>query len=129
MIYRSRKDAQSEEDFCHTRLGGCANLAVTANTMCVGRDDGWTGRYSPDFGMILGRLGASVVSGNTLMCGALRELIVARGDHHPETVIEKNPGTLVPEGAHTGTPPHPPSIAHMMCHGDDEWYLRHYGKV
>jgi hypothetical protein len=60
----------------------------------TGRDDGGRGEYSPDFGIVYGRLENSVIAGNVLHNAALRELLVDLGGHGPGVIVRDNPGSL-----------------------------------
>lgn len=122
VMYRSGRSAETDGESCHIRLDTCLGCSVTGNTMCIGRDDGWVGRHSPDYGMILHRSADTVVANNTLFLGALKELILDKGNHGPGFVVENNPGTIVPPSAWQEGAKHPLSIPHMAEEGEDKWY-------
>ena len=63
-----------------------------------GRDDRGRGEYTPAYGFILKNLDYSVVSGNTLHSGYLKEKILDLGGHGKEFVLKDNVGCpmLVP---------------------------------
>lgn len=83
---------------CQVRLDGCRGLAMTGNACRAGRDDRGQGEYTPAYGFILKNLDYSVVSGNTLHSGYLREKILDLGGHGKEFVLKDNVGCpmLVP---------------------------------
>lgn len=86
------------ERSCQVRLDGCRGLAMTGNACCAGRDDRGRGEYTPAYGFILKNLDYSVVSGNTLHSGYLKEKILDLGGHGKEFVLKDNVGCpmLVP---------------------------------
>ncbi|KPK61817.1 MAG: hypothetical protein AMK73_07640 [Planctomycetes bacterium SM23_32] len=97
VIYRSGKPdwpVREEHDSCHARLEAIRGLTFSANAMDVGRDDGGRGEWSPDYGIVYGRLETSVLSGNVLEGGALKELLADLGGHGQGVVVRDNPGSL-----------------------------------
>ncbi len=122
VIYRSGKSAETDEQSCHILLDTCLGCTVTGNTMCIGRDDGWVGRHSPDYGMIVRRCANTVVTNNTLFLGALKELIWDRGGHGPGFVLENNPGTIVPPASWQEGAKHPSTLPHMAGEGEEIWF-------
>lgn len=88
-------------DNCHVKLQNCSNLTVIGNTMRVGRNDGGGGVLSPDYGMIIRDCHECIVKDNTMMTGALKELIVENGNKNSQ--IENNIGTLADENTSTGS--------------------------
>ena len=63
--------------------------------MNAGRDDFGKGGWSPDYALVLHKLENSVISGNAMHEGALKELVVDRGDHGSNVVIKDNVGSLL----------------------------------
>lgn len=96
------KKFENPEDSCHLRMTNCANIVVNANTMRVGRNDGGGGVLSPEYGMVLRSNQSCVVKDNTMMTGALKQLIV--GDNNQTCLIKDNIGSLADENTSTGSP-------------------------
>jgi hypothetical protein len=97
VIYRSGKPewtAEGDHRSAHVRLDHVRGLTFTGNAMSVGRDDGGRGEWSPDLGIVYGRLHDSVIAFNVLHGGARKELIVDLGGHGPGVVVRDNPGSL-----------------------------------
>jgi len=95
LIYRSGRESEPGSDrSAHVRMVHCEGITLTGNTMVVGRDDGGKGRWSPENGMVLGRLRNCVVCNNVLHRGALKELLVDLGEHAEGVIIRDNPGGL-----------------------------------
>jgi len=96
VIYRSgRWSPPDSEESAHVRLDGVCGLALTGNTLVVGRDDGGTGTWSPAYGIIYRGLINTVVKDNVLHDGALKELLADRGGHGSGVVVADNPGVLL----------------------------------
>lgn len=96
------KGFEDPYDSCHVRLQNCSNLTLIGNTMRVGRNDGGGGVLSPDYGMIIRDCRECIVKDNTMMTGALKELIVESGNQNSR--IKNNIGTLADENTSTGSP-------------------------
>ena len=96
-IWRSGKPewpASGGQQSAQARLEGVRGLTFMGNTMMTGRDDSGRGEYSPDFGIVYGRLEDSVIQSNVLHKGALKELFVDLGGHGPNVIVRDNPGCL-----------------------------------
>lgn len=95
VIYRSGKPewTADEETSAHVCFEEAHGLVFSGNSMCVGRDDSG-GTNSPLYGMILRGLQNSIIKGNTLHIGAIRELVHDRGGHGAGVVIAENVGSL-----------------------------------
>lgn len=89
-------------DSCHLKMVNCSNTVIVGNTMRVGRNDGGGGVLSPDYGIIAERNHECVIKNNTMMTGALKNLIVE--ENNENCVISENPGTLADENTSTGSP-------------------------
>ncbi len=122
VIFRSGKEPHGEEDSCHMLLKDSIGLTVVGNIMCIGRDDAGKGIYTPDYGMILENLGASVITGNTMACAAFKELILDKGRHASDTIIKDNTGVLAQNDPRTGVPIESPSYPHTLRISPDPWY-------
>jgi hypothetical protein len=122
VIFRSGKAPYDEEGSCHMLLKDAIGLSVTGNTMCIGRDDGPHGVYTPDYGMILENLGSSIVCGNTMACAAFKKLIWDKGGHAPDTIIKDNTGVLAVNDPAAGAPVESPSYPHTLRISDNPWY-------
>jgi hypothetical protein len=83
-----------KHDSAQVRFENCRGLVFTGNAMCVGRDDGNKGEWSPRCGIVYGRLENSIIKDNVLHTGALEELLVDLGDHGPGAIVKDNPGSL-----------------------------------
>jgi hypothetical protein len=97
VIYRSGKPEWTSADpldSCHARLEDAHGIVFTGNSFCVGQDDGG-GVNSPQLGLVLRGLANSVVTGNTLHIGAIKELIRDLGGHGEGVVVRDNPGCLL----------------------------------
>jgi hypothetical protein len=80
------------ERSCHIRLEECSGLTFVSNVCAAGRDDGGTGKYTPQVGFILRKLSYSVISSNTLFQGYMKEMAVDLGEHGPDYVFANNVG-------------------------------------
>ena len=86
----------SEEENCHLLLHNVAGLVCTSNTFRVNPDDGMTGAFSPDRGIVFSSLQDSIIKDNVLHWGALKELMVDRGGHAANVIVKDNVGSLHP---------------------------------
>ena len=89
------------EDSCHIKLKNCSNMVITGNTMRVGRNDGGGGILSPNFGIVASECHECIVKDNTMMNGALMELVVEQNNKN--CLIENNLGTLADADTTTGS--------------------------
>ena len=97
VIYRSGKPEWTpagDHPSAHAHFEHVSGLTFTGNALTVGRDDGGRGEWSPDSGIIYGRLENSVIACNVLHNGARKELLVDLGGHGPNVVVRDNPGSL-----------------------------------
>jgi hypothetical protein len=97
VIYRSGKPdwgKGDDWDSAHVRFENCRGLVFSGNAMNAGQDDGGKGGWSPDRAIVLRALENSVISGNVMHEGALKELVVDRGGHGPGVIIKDNVGSL-----------------------------------
>jgi hypothetical protein len=96
VIYRSGKPDTKPESArsCQLQFERVGGLTATANAMRVGRDDSGRGMWSPDYGIVYGELKNSVIQGNVMQDGALKELMVDLGGHGEGVVVRDNPGCL-----------------------------------
>ncbi len=92
----------NKEDSCHLRMVNCSNIVVTGNTMRVGRNDGGGGVLTPHYGIIIRENTECIVKNNTMMTGALAELVVEENNRN--SIIGENIGTLADETTSTGSP-------------------------
>jgi hypothetical protein len=85
-------------DEAHARLEGCRGLVFSSNSLCAGVNDRAfskeQGKQSPDMGLVIRDLDGSVISGNTLWQGSLKELIHDLGGHGERLVLRENVGSL-----------------------------------
>ena len=77
----------------HVILKNLENTVMIGNTMRVGRNDGGSGILSPDYAIIVDNCKYSIVKDNTFERGALKELLVLRGDNST-CEISSNIGNL-----------------------------------
>ena len=120
-IVRSGKDAEDGSDRdCHIYMRKAAGVTITGNTFNVWKDDGRNGRISPWYGIILDRCAHCVITGNTMLPGAVRQLFLDKGGHGDGVVIEHNVGMTVPESAWNCQDPFTP--VHFMMEGGADWY-------
>lgn len=106
VIYRSGRPEWScgrEWASAHLVLRGVQGVAVTGNTMVVGRDDtnnegsfGYSAEpnWSPEYGMILEKLSNVIIKDNTLDSGATKTLIRDGKNHRSGVIIRDNVGDL-----------------------------------
>lgn len=81
------------EQSCHVWLRNCDGVTLTGNAMRAGKNDGGGGVLSPDFGIVLEHCRCSVVQGNTLFQGSVKENLVLRGEN-PDCLVESNVGSI-----------------------------------
>jgi hypothetical protein len=97
VIYRSGKPEwlpAGDRQSAQARFECVRGLAFIGNALCVGRDDSGRGEWSPEFGIVYGRLENSIIQGNVLQNGARKELLVDLGGHGPNVIVRDNPGCL-----------------------------------
>ncbi len=95
VIYRSGKWEQEEYENSHVFIDGAIGLTFTGNTLTAGVDEGGKGGDpSPRFGIVYRNLQYCVITNNTLVEGAVCELLVEMEGECTETVVRDNPGTL-----------------------------------
>lgn len=120
-IVRSGKDAEDESDRdCHIFMKRAAGIAIVGNTFNVWKDDGRHGRISPHKGIIIEQCAHCVIANNTMLPGAVKELICDRGGHGEQMIIKDNVGATVPEDAWECQDPFTP--VHFMSEGNAPWY-------
>lgn len=78
---------------CHVWLRNCDGVTLSGNSMRVGRDDGGSGVWSPEKGIIVENCRHSIVRDNTMFEGSLAENLAVRGDN-PGCLVDGNTGTL-----------------------------------
>lgn len=77
----------------HLYFDNCYNLSFVGNTFISGKDDfGEEGGYGPDHNVVYRRLKSSVISGNAMQGGALKEPVVDLGDNGENNCISGNAG-------------------------------------
>lgn len=99
IIYRSGAPhwrELTEEENCQLLVHNVAGLVCTSNTFRVNPDDGMTGTFSPNRGIVFGSLQDSIIKDNVLHWGALKELLVDRGGHGSNVIVKDNVGSLHP---------------------------------
>ena len=95
MIYRSGKwSAPDSQKSCHAWLEGAAGVTFSGNTMTAGRDDGQRGDWTPRYGLVYQGLQNCIIKDNVLHDGAIKELVLARGDAGEGVIVRNNPGRL-----------------------------------
>lgn len=97
VIYRSgRPDWGKDDDFdsAHARFDSVAGLVFSGNSLNAGRDDGGKGQWSPDYAIVLRKLENCVIKDNVMHGGALKELVVDRGEHGQNVIVKDNVGSL-----------------------------------
>ena len=70
------EERPEDDKCCHVLFRNCSDMTFTANTMRVGKNDGGGGVLSPDYGMIIENCEGCVIKDNTMMNGALKELLI-----------------------------------------------------
>lgn len=80
------------ERSCQVRLEECQGLTFVSNVCLAGRDDGGTGKYTPQVGFILKKLSYCVISSNTLFRGYMEEMASDLGGHGADYVFTNNVG-------------------------------------
>jgi len=78
---------------CHMRFVNVRGLTVTGNSMVAGRVGRRRDQTNPAAGIIVEKLRDSVIAGNALHHGAMKQLIVDRGGHE-NLILRDNPGSL-----------------------------------
>ncbi len=81
------------ERSCQVRLTRCSGVTFTGNSCLAGRDDGGTGKFTPQVGLVLDRLTSCVVKDNALHRGYMDEMILDLGGHSADCAIRDNVGT------------------------------------
>lgn len=89
-IFR-RNGKANDEQSCQVKLVNSKGLAFSCNSGKVGRDDGGKGEWTPNYGFIIEKLTDSVISGNTMHAGFLKEMFIDRGGH-TNLVLRDNVG-------------------------------------
>lgn len=82
---------EDENMSCHVLLHNCTGVAMTGNTMRLGRGDRGIGNYSPIHSMIIRDCADSIVKDNTMHNGSLGEKLLTFGDN-ASTIIADNIG-------------------------------------
>ncbi|MBN1673511.1 MAG: right-handed parallel beta-helix repeat-containing protein [Kiritimatiellae bacterium] len=96
ILYRSGKaEWPRDEPFesTHIQFERAQGVVFSGNTLCVGRDDGAGGEWSPDHAMVFGSLDGCMITNNVMHNGARKELIVDRGNN-TNTVVKDNVGSI-----------------------------------
>ncbi|MBQ3151113.1 MAG: right-handed parallel beta-helix repeat-containing protein [Clostridia bacterium] len=120
-IVRSGKTAEDGSDGdCHIFMKRAAGIAIVGNTFNVWKDDGRNGRISPHKGIIIEQCSHCVIANNTMLPGAVKELIEDRGGHGDQVIIKDNVGDTVPERAWNCQDPFTP--VHFMSEGGAPWF-------
>ncbi len=95
VIYRSGRNAPADDiTSCHVRFERAHGVSFTGNTMCVGQDDSGQGPHSPCYGIVVRALKNCIIEGNTLHCGAMKELVHDLGEHEENVIIKDNVGSV-----------------------------------
>ncbi|MCL2035222.1 MAG: right-handed parallel beta-helix repeat-containing protein [Oscillospiraceae bacterium] len=74
-------------------LDGCDNIVCTSNIMLAGCDDGGTGVYSPNYGIVARNLAYSIIKDNVGQNGCLKEFFADLGGHGECVKIADNFGS------------------------------------
>ena len=120
-IVRSGATAEpGSNDDCQIYMRKAVGCTVTGNTFNVWKNDGQSGRISPWYGIILEKCAHCAITGNAMMAGAVKELILDRGGHGAGMVIANNTGIPVPEAAWECQDPFTP--VHFLSEGGAPWY-------
>lgn len=79
-------------------LEWCKGLVFSGNIINAGRNDaGHGGELTPDYAMVIDHLDGTVIRGNVLWQGAVKQLILDLGGHGNEFIMAENPGSLCRE--------------------------------
>jgi len=81
-------------DSAQVLLDGVEGVTCVGNSIEAGRDDGGEGAWSPAFGIVFGGLRNAVIKDNVLHDGALKQLIVDKGENQEGVIVADNPGRL-----------------------------------
>ncbi len=87
-----------EEEKCQMLFTDVRGLSCMANTMAVARSDRAKGTWSPDYGIVIERLSDSVISGNVMHLGALKQLLLDKGGHGENVTLRDNVGSIFRPG-------------------------------
>ena len=101
VIYRSGKPewgTDDEYDSAQVRFEGVAGVVFSGNAMRAGTDDGGKGNPSPDYGIVIRSLENSIIKDNVMHHGALKELVIDRGEHRGQMIVKDNIGSLLEKG-------------------------------
>jgi hypothetical protein len=82
---------------CQARFEGVDGLTCVGNTFEVGKDDNGRGVVTPDYCFVVKGMSNSVIMGNVMARGAIKELIADLGGHAAGDgfIMKDNPGNVV----------------------------------
>jgi len=94
-IKRSGKLAAADtHDSAQIFIDGAEGVTCIGNSIQAGRDDGNAGIYSPSYGFVYQGLQNSVIKGNVLHDGAMKQLMLESGPQREGAIVGDNPGRL-----------------------------------
>jgi len=88
---RDSKDLKEGEYSSNVILERSNGIAMTGNAFLAGQDDGGKGLFTPQVGMTISGLSYSVITGNTLFNGYMKEMMIDKGGHN-QLVLKDNVG-------------------------------------
>lgn len=88
---KDSKDLKEGEHSSNVILESCNGIAMTGNAFEAGQDDGGKGLFTPQVGLTISGLKYSVITGNTLYHGYMKEMMVDKGGHE-QLVLRDNVG-------------------------------------
>ena len=97
VIYRSGAPnwgELTEYQSSHMLFEDVRGITCVGNAMRVWKNDGDEGDYSPNYGIVYGRLENAVIKDNIFDYGAIKELMTDLGDHGPNVIVKDNVGNL-----------------------------------
>ena len=85
---------EGETESCHMIIQSCRGISVTGNTGGAGRDDRGQGAPKPNYALWLKDNSCSVVTANAFSRGYLKEMIMDKGGHGSDFLINNNVGSV-----------------------------------
>ena len=120
-IVRSARNSERGSDLdCQILMRNAVGVTITGNTFNVWKDDSSGGIATPSYGIVIENCADCVITGNEMMAGAAKQLILDKGGNGEHMVISDNAGTALPEKAWHSHDPFTP--AHYLLEGEVPWY-------
>ena len=77
-------------DNSHVYIKNGRNIVVTSNSFIIGQDDGNTGKFTPDYSIVCGKINGCVVTSNAMNNGSIKQGIVLLHDDILNNIIKDN---------------------------------------